>query len=340
MSRESFFKKKVEFLELGQIVEMVEGRIEGDASIDQKVYDVATLHKAGQGDIAFLSSGSYMEQFKNSNAEFCLIDEERAKKAPQGMTTIICQNPYYAYSLVVKSFYEEREPNFGKCFFRKNIAKSAKIGKNCKIAPTAYIADDVEIGDNCYVGPGVVILPGCKIGSSTKINSNALISFCHIGKNCLIHSGAKIGQDGFGFAHDSGTNHKIVQVGLVEIGNNVEIGANTCIDRGAIDNTKIGDGTKIDNLVQIGHNVEIGIGTVIAGCAAIAGSTKVGNYVQVGGNSGLAGHIEIKDQVSIAGMSGVTKTLETKSVVAGIPAVPIKKWHRMHAKLAKIVEGN
>ncbi|MBL6665209.1 MAG: UDP-3-O-(3-hydroxymyristoyl)glucosamine N-acyltransferase [Rickettsiales bacterium] len=340
MSREIFFKKKVQYLELADIANLVEGRVEGDSNADQKIYDVATLHNAKKGDISFFSSGPYVDKFKESKAQFCLVDEEKAKISPKGMTTIICANPYYAYSLVVKKLYEEREIKFRRGLFgKKTISTSAKIGKNCTIAPDAYIGDDVKIGDHCFIGSGAVILPGCQIGSGTRINSNVLISFCKMGSDCIIHSGARIGQDGFGFAHDSGTHHKIIQVGIVEIGHNVEIGANTCIDRGAIDNTKIGDGCKIDNLVQIAHNVEIGIGTVIAGCAAIAGSVKIGNYVQVGGNAGVAGHIEIEDQVSIAGMSGVTRKVESKTVVAGIPAVPIKKWHRMHAKMMKIIEN-
>jgi UDP-3-O-[3-hydroxymyristoyl] glucosamine N-acyltransferase len=341
MSRERFFKKKAEYLELGKVVEIVGGKVFDKVDLSKKICDVATLENGNKGHISFLTGGSYVSQFKISKVEFCLVSEDKADKAPDTMITIICENPYYAYSLIAKELYEEREVRFNKSFFsKKNISKTAKIGKNCKIAPTAFIGDDVEIGDNCYVGPGVSIMPGCIIGSSTRINSNALISFCNIGDQCLIYSGARIGQDGFGFAHDKGVNHKITQLGIVEIGNNVEIGANSCVDRGAIENTKIGDGCKIDNLVQIAHNVEIGSGTVVAGCTAFAGSAKVGNYVQVGGNASIAGHIEIGDQSTIAGMSGVTKSLEPKSIVAGIPAVPIRKWHKMHSKLSKIVDGS
>ena len=340
MSRERFFTKKFEYLELGKVVEIVKGKVSDNVDLSKKISDVATLEGGGQGDISFLTGGSYVTQFKTSKVEFCLVSEDKADKAPEGMVTIICENPYYAYSLVAKELFEEREVRFNKCFFSKsNIAKTAKIGKNCKIAPTAYIGDDVEIGDNCFVGPSASIMPGCIIGSSTRIESNATISFCNIGDNCLIYSGVRIGQDGFGFAHYSGVNHKITQVGIVEIGNNVEIGANSCVDRGAIDSTKIGDGCKLDNLVQIAHNVEIGIGTVIAGGTALAGSAKVGNYVQIGGNSSIAGHIEVGDQSIIAGMTGLTKSTEKKSVMAGIPAVPIRKWHKMHSKLSKLVDA-
>ncbi|MBM3579848.1 MAG: UDP-3-O-(3-hydroxymyristoyl)glucosamine N-acyltransferase, partial [Alphaproteobacteria bacterium] len=140
---------------------------------------------------------------------------------------------------------------------------------------------------------------------------------------------------GFGFAHDSGVNHKIIQIGIVEIGSDVEVGANSCVDRGAIGNTVIGDGVKIDNLVQIAHNVAIGRGTVIAGCAGIAGSTSVGNFVQIGGGASISGHISIGDGAKVAGMSVVIRDVLPMQIVAGIPSVPIKQWHRINALLIK-----
>lgn len=340
MSREIFFNKKAQFLELRKVVEIVGGKLnKEDADLSSRINDVATLQNGKKGDISFLTGGAYVQKFRESEVEFCLVSQDKVEKAPKNMILIICENPYYAYSLIAKEFYEEKKVKFRKTFFgNKNISRTAKIGANCNIAPNVYIGDDVQIGDNCFIGAGVSILPGCKIGSSTKIESNAHISFCNIGDSCLIYSGARIGQDGFGFAHNLGVHHKITQLGIVEIGNNVEIGANSCVDRGAIENTKIGDGCKIDNLVQIAHNVEIGIGTVLAGGSALAGSTKVGNYVQIGGNSSISGHIELGDQSVVAGMSGVTKSIDSKAIVAGIPAVPIRKWHKMHAKLAKIVD--
>ena len=171
------------------------------------------------------------------------------------------------------------------------------------------------------------------------INANAVISFAKIGANSIIFNGAKIGQDGFGFAHDAGVNHKITQIGIVEIGNSVEIGANSCIDRGAIENTVIGDGVKIDNLCQIAHNVVIGKGSVIAGCTALAGSSRIGNFVQIGGNSSISGHISIGDGAKVAGMTGVMRDVKPMEVVAGIPSMPIRDWHRMNVSLMKIGSG-
>jgi len=340
--RERFFKKKVEFLTVKQVTEIVGAKVLDDKNLDKKIHDVATLKNASKDDISFLNSGSYSQSFKESKAGVCLVKEEYAPKAPQDMVVLIHENPYYAYSLIAKEFYEEELDDFAikNCFFHKNknIHASAKIGKNCTISSLAYIGPNVEIGDNCYIDASAVISRGCIIGNNTRVGANAVISHSKIGNNCYIYPGAKIGQDGFGFAHDKGVNHKIIQLGMVEISDEVEIGANTTVDRGAIDNTKIGKGTKIDNLVQIAHNVIIGQGSVVAGCTAVAGSAEIGNYVQVGGNASIAGHIKINDQAQVAGMSGLIRDVEKGEAVAGIPAHPIRKWHKINASLAKMVK--
>lgn len=339
MNRNQFFHKKSEFLTLRDIIQITKGEIRNSYNLDQKIFDVATIENGDKDKISFLSSAKYLPQLNSSKSGVCLIEEKNIDKAPKDMVLVIHKNPYYAYSLVASAFWEEKKLNFKKkCFSKVAISKNAKIGKNTIIAPTAFIANDVEIGDNCFIAPNAVIMQGCKIGDNTIINSGAVISFSIIGKNCKIYSGAKIGQDGFGFAHNDFVNHKIIQLGIVEIGDDVEMGANTCVDRGAIENTKIGKGVKIDNLVQIAHNVVIGSGTVIAGGAAIAGSATIGNFVQIGGNSSINGHITIGDGAIIAGLSGVMRSVEPKAIVAGIPAVQIKKWHRINATLFKMTE--
>jgi UDP-3-O-[3-hydroxymyristoyl] glucosamine N-acyltransferase len=167
------------------------------------------------------------------------------------MTALIHKNPYFAYAKIAEAFYETKTAEFSD----KLIHESAKIGVGTKIAPNAYIGKNVEIGKNCFIGPSASIMDGCVIGDNSIINAGAVISFTILGKNCIIFNGVKIGQDGFGFAHNAGVNHKIIQLGIVEIADDVEIGANSCVDRGAIENTIIGQGTKIDNLCQIAHNV-------------------------------------------------------------------------------------
>ena len=335
MSRSRFFNKKSEFLTLAQILEITGAKLFNETDLNIKISDVATLDKANETQISFLNSGQYLDKFLASKAKFCLMEEKNAEKAPRGMVALIHKNPYFAYSKIADAFYEIKIAEFSE---GKLIHPTAKIGEGAHIAPNAYIGKNVEIGKNCFIGPSASIMDGCVIGDNCIINAGAVISFAIIGANCIIFNGVKIGQDGFGFAHNAGVNHKIIQLGIVEIGNDVEIGANSCVDRGAIENTVIGDGTKIDNLVQIAHNVVIGKGTVIAGSTALAGSSRIGNFVQIGGNSSIGGHISIGDGAKIAGMTGVMRDVAPLQTVAGIPSVPIKKWHRVNTMLAKMVE--
>ena len=334
--RNIFFNKKFEFLTLSQVLEITGANVIGEVDLNQKVFDVATLEAGNETQISFLSSGQYLEKFLTAKVGFCLMEEKNASKAPQGMTALIQKNPYFAYSKIAAAFYEEKPVEF---FAEKLIHPSAEIREGTKIAPNAFIGKNVKIGKNCFIGPSASVMDNCIIADGCKINAAAVVSFAIIGENSVIFNGAKIGQDGFGFAHDAGVNHKIIQLGIVEIGKNVEIGAGSCVDRGAIENTVIGDGVKIDNLVQIAHNVVIGKGSVIAGGTSIAGSTKIGNFVQIGGNSSIGGHIFLGDGAKVAGMTGVMRDIPAMQIVAGIPSLPIKKWHRVNAMLAKMTEA-
>lgn len=336
MSRDRFFNKKFQFLTLAQALEITGAKVVGDVDLNKKILDVATLDKADETEISFLNAGQYLEKFLSSKAGFCLMDEKYVVKAPQGMIALTHKNPYFAYAKIAEAFYETKSPEFVE---GKLIHPTAKIADGAKIAPNAYIGKNVEIGKNVFIGPNASIMDGCVIGDNCIINAGAVISFAVIGNNCTIFSGAKIGQDGFGFAHDAGVNHKIIQIGIVQIGNFVEIGANSCVDRGAIENTIISDGVKIDNLVQVAHNVIIGKGSVIAGCVALAGSAKIGNFVQIGGGSNIAGHLTVNDGAKVAGMTGVMRDIEPMQVVAGIPSLPIKKWHRLNSMFLKMLES-
>ncbi|HLD77339.1 MAG TPA: UDP-3-O-(3-hydroxymyristoyl)glucosamine N-acyltransferase [Rickettsiales bacterium] len=331
--RLKFFNKKVEFLTLAQILEITASKLVQQENLQTKIYDIATLQKARSDQISFLNSAQYLQKANESEVGFCFIEEKLATKITQkNIILLINKNPYFAYSQIAAAFYQEKRPNFSQDL----IHKTAKIGKDTNIAPSAYIGALTVIGKNCTINPNVTIYDNCMIGDNCIINASAVISFAKIGNNCIIHNGVKIGQDGFGFAHNNGINHKIIQLGIVEIGNNVEIGANTCIDRGTIENTKIADDVKIDNLVQVGHNVEIGQGSVLAGCTAIAGSTKIGKFVQIGGGSAINGHIEIGDGVKIAGMSGVIRSVKPMQIIGGAPALPFRQWLKLNAKLIKM----
>ena len=330
-----FFNKKLESLTLEEVINLTGAKLANESYLKMTITDVATLHNAESHHISFLNSGQYLDKFLTSKAGFCLMQQKNADKVPNGMVALIHENPYFCYSQIADAFYEVKNSEFGDNL----IDSSAQIGEGAKIAPNVFIGKDVVIGKNCTIYPGATILNNCVIGDNCTINSNSTISFSTIGNNCTIFSGARIGQDGFGFAHDSGINHKIIQLGSVIIGDDVEVGANTCIDRGAIENTIIGNGVKLDNLVQVAHNVIIDQGTVIAGCSAIAGSTKIGKFVQIGGNSSVSGHLTVGDGAKIAGMSGVARDVEPMQAVAGIPSVPIRKWHKANAMMAKMTES-
>ena len=346
MINDNFFSKKKEFFTLREVLEITNSKLSDNShhDLNQKIYDVAILEKATENEISFFHSATYLNQFLNSKAGFCFVDENSAHKSPGTMIAVINNNPYFAYGKFLSEFYldvndknkKNTSPDISPL---ATIAKSSIIGDGTTIKPGAVIGESVKIGKNCFIGANSVIDDNCQIGDNTIIKSLALVSYCTIGNNVIIHNGAKIGQDGFGFAHHNGKLQKILQLGIVEIHDDVEIGADTCIDRGAINNTIIGKQVKIDNMVQIGHNVTIGEGTVIAGCAAVAGSTKIGKFVQIGGNASVAGHLEVGDGAKIAGSSGVAKSVAAMQSVGGYPALPIRDWHRINIKLAQLIRG-
>lgn len=335
-----FFDKKVSFLRLEDIVFLTKSEIYVDYDFDKKIYDITTLKKANSDTISFLTNKKYIEDLKNTKAAAVFVTRDIMEKVPEGIIPIVTKNPHFAYTQCLSAMIGEPlyyvKPGISR---KANIARSAKIGKCVEIQSGAYIGKNVQIGKGCKICANAVINDDCIIGDNTFIGPNATISFALIGKECIINNGAQIGQSGFGFAHHEMFNHRIPQVGKVVIGDFVEIGSCTCVDRGAFDDTVIGANTKIDNLVQIAHGVKVGMGTFIAGCACIAGSTEVGRFVQLGGNSSVAGHLKIADAVQIAGHSGIAKTItEPKTIWGGAPAMPDRRWKRLIILQEKMVE--
>jgi UDP-3-O-[3-hydroxymyristoyl] glucosamine N-acyltransferase len=320
------FHKKAGSFKLKDLIKDVEvvDEVIGDDNI--LVSNITTLKKATNKDITFFHNSKYINDLKETKAAFCILREDHKSYAPKSIGLIITKNPQLVFAKIIDKFYPE--PKVQPCISQSAfIASSAKIGKNCCICHGAVIGDGAIIGDEVYIGYNSVIGDGVIIEDNSSIQSGCTIAFTKIGKNCKVYTGVKIGQDGFGFVPGG---PKVRQVGAVEIGDNVEIGANSCIDRGTLENTVIKDNCKIDNLVQIGHNVIIGENTIIAAQTGISGSTKIGGNVLIGGQAGIAGHLNIENNVMIAGKAGVINDLEEGEIVGGYPAIKINNWHRQN----------
>jgi UDP-3-O-[3-hydroxymyristoyl] glucosamine N-acyltransferase len=309
--------------------------IAGAAEAGRLLADVAPLDVAGPDHLTFLDNPKYVNALGRTRAGAALIHPNRAAAAPAGLTLLLTPAPYRAYALAAQAFYPVLPPEPGIAPGAV-IDPTARLGPGCAIEPNAVIGALVEIGRACLIGANAVIGRGCIIGDDSRIGANASLSHCILGRRVLIYPGVRIGQDGFGFAPDPTGHVKVPQLGRVLIEDDVEIGANSTIDRGAGPDTIIGAGTMIDNLVQIGHNVRVGRGCVLVAQMGISGSTRLGDYVMVGGQSGIIGHLTIGNGARIAGQSGVTRDVAPGETVMGSPAVPIRDHHRQVMLLRRL----
>lgn len=320
---------------IGELAKISGAEIQEGGNADFIVHDVAPLDKATDKDVSFLDNVKYKEDFKTTKAGACIISPAMAEFAPKGCQLIISKSPYKTYALIAQYFYPANNPP-AEISEQANVHSSAKIGKGCTIEAGAVIGEGVNIGEGCWIEPNAVIGRNVEIGKNSRIGANASVSHAVIGDGTRLYPGARIGQDGFGFAIDPAGHVKVPQLGSVIIGDNIEIGANTCIDRGAGPDTIIGDSTWIDNCVQIGHNVKIGRGCVIVALAGIAGSTTLEDYVVVAAQVGISGHLTIGMGTRIAAQSGVIKSLPPMSKVMGAPAIPTKEYVRQMVALKKL----
>ena len=317
---------------LAELAEELGGVVVGDASI--VIRGVAGIREAQPGDLTFLANARYEAHLDATRASAVLAGRDRSS-APIPMIQV--DNPYLAFQRAVR-------------VFRPGAARPAPgIHPTAVVSPEAEIGPDVAIGPQCVVergarlGARVVLGAGCVVGEGAVIGEDTLLwprvvvrDECVLGARCIVHPGAVIGGDGFGFAFDHGRYHKVPQVGNVVVGDDVEIGANACIDRATTDATRIGEGTKIDNLVQIGHNVVVGRHCIIVAQVGVAGSTELEDHVTLGGQAGLVGHIRIGARAMVGAQSGVTKSVPADTVVTGYPAVPHPIWKRLYALLQKL----
>ncbi len=308
------------------------------ATADLPIDDVAPLETAGAGQLGFLDNKAYVTAFADSRASACVVAAQYADRAPEGMALLLAEQPYRAFALIAQAFYPRPRP-LAAISQAAAVDETAVLGEGCLIEPGAVIAAGAELGPRCAIGANATIGAGAILGEDCVVGANASLSHCRIGDRVTLYPGVRIGQDGFGFAIDPAGHVKVPQLGLVVIGDDCEIGANTAIDRGSMRDTVIGPGCWIDNLVQIGHNVELGRGCVIAALAGISGSTTVGNFVAVGGQVGMAGHLHIGDGVQIAAQSGIMADVPPGLTLCGTPAVPIKEFFRGVATLRRLTRS-
>jgi UDP-3-O-[3-hydroxymyristoyl] glucosamine N-acyltransferase len=320
---------------LRDIATLYGGEIVGDP--DTRVRQVATLDHGAPGTIAFLANERYLSQLKTTAAAAVIVGASTRDATP--LPRIVCANPYLYFARVAALLNPEPAAEAG-IDASAVVHPSAAIGAGVEIGPHAVVAAGAVIADGCIIGAGCYVGEGTRIGSATRLFPRVTIYHrCLIGARVRVHSGAVIGADGFGLAPDAGRWVKIPQIGRVVIGDDVEIGANTTVDRGAIDDTVIEEGVKLDNQIQIAHNVRIGAHTAIAAMAGVAGSARVGRNCRIGGASGIAGHITLADNVEISAHTIITRSIDQAGTYTGAyPFEANREWRRNAAQLRHLNE--
>lgn len=337
MDKNDFFPPH-DGISLCELANRLGAELVNEEHADRLVRSVSPVARARDGDICYILSRKYKDDLATCQASAILCDVALRSLIPEHIAVLVTRHPHTAFARVggilhpsaLRAPVTVPETGISPAAF---VHPSARLEPGVTVEPMAVIGADVEIGTGTHIGAGSVIGAGVKLGRECSVAAGASVLCALIGNHVIIHNGVRIGQDGFGFAPGPGGMVKMVQIGRVIIQDHVEIGANTTVDRGAMDDTVIGEGTKIDNLVQIAHNVRIGRHCAIASGAGIAGSTKIGDGVQIGGASGINGHISIGDGVQIAAMSGVVSSLPAGGRYGGIPARPIQDFLRDIAEL-------
>ena len=319
-----------------QIADFIGGRVEGDPNAS--VHTFAKIEEGVSGAISFLSNPKYTHYIYDTDSSIVIVNEDVVLEHPVKTTLIRVPNAYESIAKLLQ-LYDAAKPKKKGVAAQAYIAESAKVGADCYIGAFACIGENTVIGNGCEIHPHAVIGDNVKIGDKCKIFPNTTVyEGCKLGNNVTIHAGSVIGADGFGFAPNAEGYDKIPQIGIVTIEDNVEIGANTCVDRSTMGSTIIHKGVKLDNLVQVAHNVEIGENTVMSAQVGIAGSTKVGSWCMFGGQVGLAGHIHVGDKTFLGAQSGVPGNLKGGETLIGTPPMPPRSYFKSQAIFRRLPE--
>jgi UDP-3-O-[3-hydroxymyristoyl] glucosamine N-acyltransferase len=318
---------------LKEIAQHIGGEVKGDP--EHKIIGMATLASAQSQHLSFLSNSKYTSELANTKAGAVILTADQAQQFEGN--AIVHANPYVGFALAAQ-LLDSTPTQQAEISDKANIDASVKLGKGVAIAAGATVCKNAIIGDNVSIGAGTFVGVDCQLGDGCTLRANVTIYHgVKLGKNVSIHSGAVIGADGFGYANDKGRWLKIPQTGSVRIGDDTEVGANSCIDRGALDDTIIGNNCIVDNMVQIGHNCVIGDHSCICGTTGISGSVTIGKHVIIAGGVGINGHITICDNVQVTGFSMITKNITQAGVYSsGIPAVPTRDWQKNTVQLRGI----
>jgi UDP-3-O-[3-hydroxymyristoyl] glucosamine N-acyltransferase len=305
---------------------------------DHEVTGVGTLDQAGPDQASFLANMRYQGALASSRAAVVFVPESTTADVYGDRPVIVTADPYLAFARLQRHFYPQPTGS-GERHASAVIAASARIADDADIGPQAVIGANAIIGPGSVIGPGVVVGDHVRIGASCLLHANVVVAHgCQLGDRVILQAGAVIGADGFGYAWSGSEHVKIPQTGRVVLEDDVEIGANSCIDRGALGDTIIRRGVKLDNLIQVGHNVEIGAYSIMASQVGISGSTRIGQGCQVGGQAGIAGHLKIGDGCKLAAKTGVMSDLEAGGMYGGMPAMPHRTWLKISALTERLPE--
>lgn len=323
---------------LGELIDLFGGELDAGRRA-LPIRRLATLTSAGPGDLSFLSGARHRAHAASTAASAVIVAPALAQALPDSVAAVVVADPYAHFARIARWFAQRLEPvpaagvsPGAQVHPRASVGRDVSLGPFCVVEAGAVIGDGAIVGAHCHVGADAFV------GEGTRLHPNVVVYHdCRIGSRCIVHSGTVIGSDGFGYAPENGRWAKIPQLGAVVIGDDVEIGSNCSIDRGALDDTVIGDGCKLDNLIQIGHNVVIGEHSALAGCVGVAGSARIGRRCMIGGSAGILGHLEICDDVTISAMSLVTRSIRSAGFYSGVfPLMDNADWEKAAATLRRL----